>query len=64
MELSVTLTKEEKNSTKDLVLKDPCAHIECGEIDCEACPLHKTAVALRKAQENFSKVLQSIEEEN
>ncbi len=63
MKISVTLTKEEKNSTENLVLRDPCTNIECGNIDCDCCPLHEVAVALRKAQENFSKVLQSIDEE-
>jgi hypothetical protein len=63
MKLSVTISKEEKNETENVILKDPCAHIECGEIDCEACPLHKTAVALRKAQDDFMNTLHSITEE-
>lgn len=64
MKVSVTITKGEKNSTEDIVLTDPCTFIDCGNIDCDCCPLHEVAVALRKSQENFSKVLQSIEEEN
>ena len=63
MKISVTLTKEEKNKTQELIFVDPCTHINCGIIDCDNCPLHEVAVALRKAQESFSKVLQSIDEE-
>lgn len=63
MKVSITITKKEKNSTEDLVLKDPCSCIECGLIDCDVCPLHEAAVELRKAQEKFSKILQSIDEE-
>lgn len=63
MKISTTITKEEKNNTDNSILKDPCAYIECGDIDCDVCPLHEAAVALRKAQENFCKVLYSIEEE-
>ena len=63
MKVSITITKKEKNSTEDLVLKDPCSCIECGNIDCDVCPLHEVAVELRKAQEKFSKILQSIDEE-
>lgn len=63
MKISVTISKEEKNETENVILKDPCAHIECGEIDCETCPLHKSAVALRKAQDDFMNTLYSITEE-
>ena len=63
MKVSVTISKGEKNSTEDLVLKDPCTHIDCGNIDCDVCPLHEVVVELRKAQEKFSKILQSIDEE-
>lgn len=63
MKVSVTISKEEKNETENVILKDPCAHIECGEIDCNSCPLREAAEELRKAQDNFNKILQSIEEE-
>lgn len=63
MKISITMTREEKSKTENSILKDPCAYIECGDIDCDFCPLHEAAVALRKAQDNFCKVLYSLEEE-
>ena len=63
MKMIVTMTKEEKSNTEKIILVDPCTHINCGIIDCDSCPLHEAAVALRKAQESFSKILQSIDEE-
>lgn len=63
MKVSITITKQEKNKTEDLIIMDPCRHIECAEIDCDTCPLREAAEELRKAQQNFNKVLQSIEEE-
>ena len=63
MKITTTLTKEEKNRTEALIINDPCTHIECGDIACDVCPLHEYAVALRKAQDNFNNILQSIKEE-
>jgi hypothetical protein len=63
MKISITITKEEKNRAENSIIVDPCMHIECCEIDCNNCPLREVAEELRKAQENFNKVLQSIEEE-
>ena len=63
MKVLITITKEEKNSTENLVLKDPCTNIECGNIDCNCCPLREVAEALREAQREFNTVLQSIDEE-
>lgn len=63
MKVSVVITKAEKDSTQQLIFRDPCTYIECGEIDCDVCPLHGAAKALRKAQEDFDKVLCSFHEE-
>lgn len=63
MKVSITLTKGERVLTDDLITKDPCSHIECGNIECDVCPLRETAEALRKAQNDFYKVLHSIDEE-
>lgn len=63
MKVSVTITKEEKNRAESAIMIDPCMHIECCEIDCNSCPLREAAEELRKAQDNFNKILQSIEEE-
>lgn len=59
--MKITITKEEYKNTKEMVYIDPCAEIECGGIDCNHCPLQATATALREAQDNFMKVLDSME---
>lgn len=63
MKILITMTKEEKNKAESSIMVDPCMHFECRGIDCEFCPLREAAEELRKAQDNFNKVLQSIEEE-
>jgi hypothetical protein len=59
--MKITITEKEYKNTKDLVYVDPCAEIECGAIDCNHCPLQATATALRKAQDEFFKVLNDME---
>ena len=60
MKISTTITKKEKVETSNLVWVDPCKHIECSGIDCEACPLQKAAEEMRKAQETFMTILGSF----
>lgn len=64
MKIQITITKEEHDNTLDTVMCDPCTHIQCGQIDCEVCPLRERAEELRKAQENFMRTLNGIEVEN
>ena len=40
MKVSVVITKAEKDQTQQLIFREPCTYIECGEIDCDVCPLH------------------------
>ena len=60
MKIITTLTVEEKEKTLDSVLFDPCTYIYCGEIDCDKCPLRDAARVLRKAQEDYVKVISKI----
>jgi hypothetical protein len=59
--MKITITKKEYENTNSLVYVDPCAEIQCGAIDCNHCPLQETAAALRKAQDDFFKVLGGME---
>ena len=63
MQITITITKEERDNTENIIMADPCAHIQCGQIDCEDCPLRENARALREEQERFMKVLNEIEVE-
>ena len=63
MKITTTITLEEQIQTVKAVNVDPCAHILCGAIDCETCPLRETAEALRKAQNAFLRVLDEIDVE-
>ena len=60
MKITITITKEEQAKTYNLIYVDPCKEINCGGIDCEACPLQAVAENLRKAQEGFISALSSI----
>lgn len=59
--MKITITKKEYENTKSSVYVGPCAEIKCEAIDCNHCPLQETATALRKAQDEFFKVLDSME---
>ena len=61
--MRIVITEKECKETKENILVDPCACIECGALDCNFCPLHETACELRKAQNNFIKIINSIEQE-
>ena len=60
-DMKITITEKERKNTIDLIFVDPCTEIECGAIDCNHCPLQSTAANLREAQEQFRKVLDSME---
>lgn len=60
MKITTTITKEERARTYNAVLNDPCKDIDCAEIDCETCPLHSAAIKMRKAQERFIDILDSM----
>lgn len=60
MKIAITITKEERVKTYNAVYIDPCRDIECAGIDCDNCPLQNVSEAVRKAQDAFIKVLNSI----
>lgn len=60
MKITTTITAEEKNKTLEIVMFDPCTHILCGEIDCDECPLQAVGEALRRAQEDYARVIEKI----
>ena len=60
MRITTTLTAKEKNKTLEGVMFDPCTHIQCSEIDCDECPLQAAGEALRRAQEEYARVLDKI----
>ena len=60
MKIQITLTKAEKDETLDLVNFDPCAAINCREIDCDECPLQCVAEDIRRAGEAFANVLDKL----
>ena len=60
MKITTIITTEERDKTFQGIMFDPCTYIQCGEIDCDACPLHAVAEALRRAQEDYAKVLNKI----
>lgn len=64
MKIQITITKEERDNTTNIIMIDPCRHINCGQIDCGQCPLRENAEMLRREQENFMRVLNEIEVEN
>lgn len=63
MKIQITITKEERDNTENIIMVDPCAQIFCRGIDCHECPLRENAEELQKAQEKFMRALNSIEVE-
>ena len=61
--MKIIISKTEVSNTIEEVIFDPCTHIECGDLDCCACPLREYAQNLRIAQEQFVKALHTIEVE-
>lgn len=60
MKITATLTKKEYADTHNLVWFDPCKHIDCSAIKCEACPLQKVAEKLRDAQAEYMRVVDHL----
>ena len=60
MKITVTITKEEREKTSNLVYVEPCKEINCSGINCENCPLQPVAENLRIAEDAFLSVLNSI----
>lgn len=60
MKITTTITKEERAKTYNLVYVDPCKEINCTGINCESCPLQAVAENVRKAQDGFISVLNSL----
>lgn len=62
MKVIVTMSKEEKKLVLDQVLFDPCERVNCADIDCAHCPLHKVANKYRAAMDDFEDALKAIPE--
>lgn len=60
MKITTTITEEERIKTLENIMFDPCTHIKCSEIVCDACPLQGVSEALRRAQENYARVINNI----
>ncbi len=58
--MKIIMTTKEYEETKDNILVDPCAFIECDTLNCDHCPLIETAQKLREAQDSFMDVVGSI----
>lgn len=58
--MKIVMTTKEYEETKDNILVDPCAFIDCNTLDCDYCPLRETAHKLREAQDSFMNVVNSI----
>lgn len=61
--MKIVISTKECKETKEKILVDPCAFIECGVLDCNFCPLQEAARQLREAQNNFTNTINSIERE-
>ena len=60
MKITATITEEERVKTLEEIMFDPCTHIKCSGVDCDACPLQGVSEALRIAQENYARVINNI----
>ena len=60
MKIAIIFTEKEVKDTEDNIMRDPCEHIECADLDCDNCPLREYVRNLRKAQEQFIDVLNSM----
>ena len=58
--MKIVMTTKEYEETKDNILVDPCAFIDCTTLTCNHCPLRETAQQLREAQDNFMNIVGSI----
>lgn len=60
MKIVVTISKEELTYTEKGLSFDPCSEIKCGSLDCDHCPLHKSATALNEARREFLDALHKL----
>lgn len=60
MKIVATISKEELTRTEKGLSFDPCKEIRCGSLDCENCPLRKSATALNEAREEFLNALHKL----
>jgi hypothetical protein len=60
MKITTTITREELTRTENGVSFDPCSEIKCGSLDCENCPLRKSAAAFNDARWEFLNTLRSL----
>lgn len=58
--MKIVMTAKEYEETKDNILTDPCAFIDCTTLNCDHCPLHETAQKVREAQDSFMDVINAI----
>lgn len=58
--MKIIMTTKEYEETKDNILADPCAFINCATFNCDYCPLRETAQKVREAQSSFINVINSI----
>lgn len=60
MKINTTITEVELLNTINTVYVDPCAHIECADINCDNCPLRVAAEECRRAQDKFLDIVKSF----
>ena len=58
--MKIVMTAKEYKETKDNIVVDPCAFIDCTTLKCDHCPLQETAQRVRDAQDSFMDVISSI----
>ena len=58
--MKIVMTTKEYEETKESILVDPCAFIECDTLKCDYCPLRETAQKMREAQDSFMDAIHSI----
>lgn len=58
--MKIVMTTKEYEETRDNVVVDPCAFIDCFTLNCDHCPLKETAQKVREAQDSFIDVINSI----
>lgn len=60
MKINITITESELLNTINAIYVDPCAHIECANVNCENCPLQVAAEECRKAQDKFIDIIKGF----
>ena len=60
LQMSVTMTKEEKNKMFNYLSKDPCDIIDCGDVACENCPFNKITDRMNEVRNEFMQLLYDV----